>query len=133
MKFHKLVDRSTQFLNIQIPKTKGGHFDIHVDNSVFDMEGSDFSLACSQDDSLLYLATGMSIFLLVVLCRPRSEDNVALNKTETNAYVKDMRHLESVQLLLSCGLNVIQTSGHSSKGQNTWQFQIFQNILFVLL
>lgn len=119
VKFHKLVDRSTQFINIPIPKTKGGHFDIHVDNNVFDMEGSDFSLTCSQDDSLLYLATGMSIFLLLVLCRPRSEDTPALNKTETDVYVKGRRHLESFQLLLSCGLNVIQNSDHSSHGQNS--------------
>lgn len=119
VKFHKVVDRSTQFINIPIPKTKGDHFDVRVDNNVFDMESSDFNLTCSQDDSLPYLATGMSISLLVVMCRPRSDDTPVLDKTETDANLKDMHHLENFELLLSCGLNVIQTSRHSSKAQTS--------------
>ncbi|XP_062621927.1 uncharacterized protein LOC134283491 [Saccostrea cucullata] len=109
VKFHKLEDKSTQYIDVRVPKSEEEHFCIHVDNNVFDMESSDFCLRCRSDESLHYLATGLSIFLLLVLCMPRLTD---VSKAEEE--VNEMSHVIDSKFLVGCGFNVI-TSNNSKK------------------
>ncbi|XP_062599539.1 uncharacterized protein LOC134261082 [Saccostrea cucullata] len=109
VKFHKLEDKSTQYIDVRVPKSEEEHFCIHVDNNVFDMESSDFCLRCRSDESLHYLATGLSIFLLLVLCMPRPTD---ISKAEEE--VNELSHVIDSKFLVGCGFNVI-TSNNSKK------------------
>ncbi|XP_061178879.1 uncharacterized protein LOC133187497 [Saccostrea echinata] len=110
VKLHKLVDKSIQYINVRVPNSEEEHFCIHVDNNVFDMEGSDFCLRCRFDESLQYLATGLSIFLLLVLCMPRPTD-----KTKTEAEVNELSHVVGSKFLVGCGFHVITSSNNSTK------------------
>jgi hypothetical protein len=116
VKFHKLMDKSTQYLAIQVPKSDGECFNITVDNNVYAMSGLDFHLVCRDNETLPYLAIGLSIALLLVLCMPSPTSVSTDDKKEPE--VKRMEQLGSFKVLLSCGLGVIRRqTRHTNQNQ----------------
>jgi hypothetical protein len=116
VKFHKLMDKSTQYLAIQVPKSDDECFNITVDNNVYAMSGLDFHLVCRDDETLPYLAIGLSIALLLVLCMPSPTSVSPSDKKEPE--VKSMEQLGILKILQSCGLGVIRRqTRHTNQNQ----------------